>query len=154
MTSETTGEVDRRRELMGYGFALGAAFAYGAAQVLTRHSVRDLAPPLLGTTIALFWGTLGFLLISARSVGEPRLDLRRGSLHFAAAGLFSAMGVMLMFLALERAQVVLVAPVISTNPLFTLLLAAIFLRDIERLTVQVVVGAALVVAGVIVLTVA
>ena len=38
-------------------------------------------------------------------------------------------------------------------PLFTLLLAAILLRDLERITLRIVIGGVLVVAGIIVITV-
>ena len=141
-----------RTAVVGYGFALSAAIAYGVAQVLTRHSVTDLAPPLVGAVVSISCGTLAFSMLAVRSFGEPRPDFRSGALLFAGAGIFSATGVLGLFLALERAEVVLVAPVVSTNPLFTLLLAAIFLRGVERLTPQVIAGAVLVVAGVIILT--
>ena len=51
-------------------------------------------------------------------------------------------------------MVVVVSPVLATNPLFTLILAAIFLRDIEQITPRIIVGALLVVAGVVVLSLA
>ena len=45
-----------------------------------------------------------------------------------------------------------ISPVLATNPLFTLLFASIFLRGVERITPRVVLGALLVVAGVVVLS--
>ena len=60
---------------------------------------------------------------------------------------------MLMFQALSRGPVVVLSPVVSTNPLFTLLFASIFLRGVERITPRVVAGALLVVGGVVVLSV-
>jgi uncharacterized membrane protein len=108
----------------------------------------------VGSLIALFWGTLGFSLMAARGLRSPAGNFRRGAVFFAAAGIFSAVGVVLMFQALSRGQVVVVSPVLATNPLFTLVLAAIFLRDVERITWRIVVGAILVVVGVTVLSVA
>ena len=55
-----TEERARRTVAIGYSFALSASVAYGASQVLTRHTVTDLAPPLAGAAVALFWGTLAF----------------------------------------------------------------------------------------------
>lgn len=144
----------RRTTLIGVAMAFGAAISYGSSQVLTRQGVSDLAPPLVGSFIALFWGTLGFLVISIRSLRGVTGDLRNGAIYFGAAGVFSAAGVMLMFQALSRGEVVIISPVLATNPLFTLILAAIFLRGVERITAPIVIGAVLVVAGVAVLSAA
>jgi DME family drug/metabolite transporter len=137
---------------LGVLFGFGAALSYGGSQVLTRHSVSELAPPLLGSAIALFWGTLGFSLISARGLFAPSLNYRRGAILFAVAGVLSAIGVIGLFKALALGQVVVVAPVVSTNPLFTLLFAVLLLREVEKVSPQVIAGSLLVVAGVIVLT--
>jgi drug/metabolite transporter (DMT)-like permease len=142
-----------RQVLLGVLFAFGAALSYGASQVLTRHSVSDLAPPLTGSAIALFWGTLGFFFLSARGLRQAGNDFRKGTPFFIGTGIFSAIGVVGLFQALERGPVVLVSPVVSVNPLFTLLFAALLLREVERITIQVVIGALLVVGGVVVLTV-
>jgi len=150
---QTSAIEARRRVILGVIFGFGASLSYGVSQVLTRQSLSDVTP-IVGSSLALFWGTLGFVLMSFRNLRAPATDFRRGALYFTAGGIFSAMGVMGLFLALERAQVVIVAPISSTNPLFTLVLAAIFLRDVEQLNLRVVAGALLVVAGVIVLTVA
>ncbi|MPZ51004.1 MAG: EamA family transporter [Dehalococcoidia bacterium] len=152
-TAEAASEA-RRRAILGVIFGFSAALAYGVSQVLARHTVSDIAPPLVGSCLALFWGTLGCALMASRTRGAPIQDFRRGVFLFAAGGIFSAMGVTGLFIALERAPVVIVSPISSTNPLFTLVLAAIFLRDVEQLSPRVVIGAMLVVAGVVVLTVA
>jgi drug/metabolite transporter (DMT)-like permease len=138
----------------GFMFAFAAATSYGVAQVITRQHVPDEAPPLVAATIALAWGTLGFLLLSVRSLRRPYKNLKRGVWLFALTGVFSAVGFACVTLALEKGTVVTVAPITSTNPLFTLVLAAIFLRDVEHVTPQILLGAVLVVAGVVVLTVA
>ena len=143
----------RRTLVTGVAFALGAAMAYGSSQVITRQIIGDLAPPLTGTLISLFWGTLGFALLSARNLGSRGDHFRRGTLFFAAGGIFSAAGVLLMFNALELGQVVVIAPVLATNPLFTLVFASVFLRGVERITPRVILGALLVVSGVMVLSV-
>lgn len=134
--------------LRGYVFALAAALAYAASQVVARHGVSDFPAPLVGTTIALAFASLGFTLIVTRNRDARSSDVGRGAFFYSAAGLFSAIGVASLFLAVERAEVVVVSPVSSTHPLFTLLFAAILLRDLERLTVRIVIGAMLVVVGI------
>ncbi|MSQ31520.1 MAG: hypothetical protein EXR64_05830 [Dehalococcoidia bacterium] len=149
----STDRVPRRTLITGAAFAFSAALAYGGSQVLTRQGIGHLAPPLVGSLIALFWGTLGFAILSARTLGGRGDHFRRGAIYFAVAGIFSAMGVLLMFFALGRGQVVIVSPVLATNPLFTLLFAAMFLRGVERITLRIILGALLVVAGVVVLSI-
>ena len=152
LTDAPTERASRWTLVTGVAFALGAALAYGGSQVLTRQAIGHLAPPLVGSLIALFWGTLGFAILSARNLGGRGDHFRRGTLFFAAGGVFSAMGVLLMFFALGRGQVVVISPVLATNPLFTLLFASIFLRGMERITPRIVLGALLVVSGVAVLS--
>jgi drug/metabolite transporter, DME family len=45
-----------------------------------------------------------------------------------------------------------VIPISSTGPFFSLILAALFLRDVERVTSRIVMSAAMIVAGVMLLT--
>jgi drug/metabolite transporter, DME family len=141
-----------RQALLGVIFAFTAALSYGCSQVLIRHSVADLAPPLVGSMIALFWGTLGFLALSFSSLGERTANFRRGALLFTGAGFFSTLGLVGMFIALDKGEVVVVSPVLATHSLTTLLMAALFLRGVEQLTPRVALGALLVVSGVIVLS--
>jgi drug/metabolite transporter (DMT)-like permease len=140
------------RPVLGVFFAFGGALAYGCSQVLIRNNV-DLVPPVVGSMIALFWGTLGFFVLSGRSLTERSWNFRRGALLFAASGVFSTLGILGMFVALERGQVVVVSPVLATNSLFTLLLVALLLRGVERLTIRVLAGGLLVAAGVVILSV-
>ena len=135
-------------------FAFSAAMAYAASQVLARHGVTDFHAPLVGTTIALAFGTLGFIAIAIRDFSAPVTDFRRGALFFMAAGCFSSIGVASIFSAVERTDVVVVSPISSTYPLFTLVFAALLLGDLERLNPRIILGAAFVVTGVIIISVA
>ena len=148
----TNAPTATRRLALGVTYALAASVAYAVAQVLTRRLVDNDVNPLVGSTLALFWGTVGFFALSFRSFGEPKPNLRRGSFYFGAAGIFAAIGVVGLFEALGRGTVVVVSPIVSTSPLFTLVFAAVLLRGIEQLTPRVVLGAVLVVVGVVVLS--
>jgi drug/metabolite transporter, DME family len=150
------GSAVRRNTLIGIGFALIAAVSYGASQVITRYVVSGAGlavSPLVGSLIALFWGTLGFSLLSIRGLRQPAPNFRRGALYFAAGGVFSAGGVILLFQALSRGTVVVVSPIAATNPLFTLFFAALLLRGVEHITARIVAGAILVVVGVVILSI-
>jgi uncharacterized membrane protein len=70
---------------------------------------------------------------------------------FVIAGSFETLGILLGILALSVGQVV--SPIIAASPLWIVLGSWLFLRDIERLTVRTVLGAAYVVAGTIAISV-
>ena len=52
-----------------------------------------------------------------------------------------------VFYALSHGKVVIVEPLVNSNPVLTLLLAAIFLKDLETFTVRIITGALLTVLG-------
>jgi drug/metabolite transporter (DMT)-like permease len=53
-----------------------------------------------------------------------------------------------MWRALAATDVSVVSPLVSAQPLFTVALTAVFLRDLERVTWRVMLAAALIVAGI------
>ena len=57
-----------------------------------------------------------------------------------------------LYYALSFGEVIVVIPVTSTSPFFALTLSAIFLRDIEKVTLKIVLGACLIVIGVALVT--
>ena len=141
-------------QLQGYGFAVASAVCYGGSSVLIREGVRDLTTPLVGTGIASIWGTLILLLPQAARRRQKGAGMSRGLLLFALAGMVGASGFITNAYALENADVVVVVPVSSINPLFTMAFAALLLQRAERVTRRLISGAALVVLGVIILSVA
>jgi uncharacterized membrane protein len=76
----------------------------------------------------------------------------RSLAYFAAAGLAENVGVFMNVVALGMGRVSVVTPLYGTAPIFVLILAPFFLRDVERLTTRVVVGTLLIVFGVYLIT--
>ena len=82
--------------------------------------------------------------------GKVALKLtRRSSAWLFAAGFCNPAAMLSVFYALSHGKVVIVEPLVSSNPVLTLLLASIFLRDVEALSTRVIIGALLTVAGTI-----
>jgi uncharacterized membrane protein len=100
--------------------------------------------------VALPWLASATLLPGQKQ--KPVWD-RRAMGPFVIAGSFETLGILLGILALSIGQVVVVSPIIATSPLWILLSSWLFLRDIERLTVRTVLGAACVVAGTIAISI-
>jgi drug/metabolite transporter, DME family len=75
-------------------------------------------------------------------------------MYFIAGGALESLGLLLVLYALTFAPVVLVTPLTATLPLWVILGGKLLLRDVEKITRQIVVGAALVVGGTIVMALA
>ena len=142
-------DTQRRQMLLGYVASVAAALSYGAGTFVSRIVVTDYASPIVATALSLLFG---LAIMSAVFYRDAITDLpvapRRAWGSIALAGLASAWGVSFMFLALSRAPVVLVSPLVSTFPLVSILLTHLFLKRLERVTMRTVVGGVLVAAGV------
>jgi drug/metabolite transporter, DME family len=135
-------------------YPLSAAFLAGVSHPLRRYTLNLANEPLylaaLIGIVALPWLASATLLPGQKQ--KPVWD-RRAMGPFVIAGSFETLGILLGILALSVGQVVVVSPIIATSPLWILLSSWLFLRDIERLTVRTVLGAACVVAGTIAISI-
>ncbi|MEE9549597.1 MAG: EamA family transporter, partial [Candidatus Binatia bacterium] len=68
---------------------------------------------------------------------------------FMWASLFETLGILFMLTAFVSGPVVLVSPITATSPIWTLLMSSIFLRDLERINLNSIIGTLCVVVGVI-----
>jgi drug/metabolite transporter (DMT)-like permease len=146
--------------LIGYLMALGAGAAYGATNVMAKHTLGIYDSPLMMTAFSMLIGLVVLSpLVGASAVHSgiirPRSPEDRGILqsllsfkYVALAGVASGVAVISWYLAVQRADVVVISPIVSSSPLVTLFLAHLFLTRLERVTRRLVFGAVLTVAGV------
>ena len=150
---ETAGGIDgtSRYALIGYLLAFGAACCYGTTNVVVRALTLDYTSPLVVSTISLLFGMLLVAPVAAKQTvaAIPVARQSPGFLVYAGlSGLAAATGVNCTYLALQRAEVVVVSPIVSSNPLFTLLLAGLFLSAQENVNRWLVLGIIVTAAGV------
>lgn len=130
-----------------------AAFLGGFASPMRKHGYSLIDSVPLAVCLVQ-GGAFVALVLYLLATGKYReLILRRETLWwFGLSGLLNSAAVTMNMTALEMGDVVLVSPLISTTPLFTVILSTIFLRSFERVTLKVLVGAAAICLGGIVLT--
>ena len=139
----------RRRLLLGYSAALAAAFCYGSVALVAQKIVDDYSSPMVGTAFSMLLGTMIVgALFHRHALADLPIAPRRAWVYVALAGCAGTWGVSFWFLAFTRAPVVLVAPLVGTSPLVSILLTHLFLQRLERITLRVVLGALLVLVGV------
>jgi uncharacterized membrane protein len=129
-----------------------SATCFGVVAVLRKLGLSDTGPVVgsaINVTTALIAFT-AFLVASGRA--EVMACRGRSLAHFLGAGLTENAGVFMNVLALGLGTVSVVTPLYGTAPIFVLFLAPFFLRDVESLSVRVVVGTVLIVLGVYLIT--
>lgn len=134
-------------------YSLGAGFLAGLAFPLRRYGLTITNEPVFFSFVVAIVSLLGSLpYILWRRFDAAIVWNRCGLMHFAASGFFEAMGALLTLVALTRARVVIVSPIVATTPLFSLIISLIFLRGKEQVTSRTIIGTVAVVAGTIAIT--
>jgi len=142
------------RELV---FPVGAAALFAVGNVVRRFGLQTtpttaLEAVTINETAALV-ALAGYAL--ARDRGDVLEAPRRTYLLFTGSGTLTAVALLALFAAFAHPQgrVAIVDSLAATAPLFTAVFAYFLLDDLERVTRGVVVGAALIVVGAILVTV-
>ncbi len=113
----------------------------GHAGPLFDSAVNNTAAMVAATAFVFVSGNRGALVCDGRSI-----------LYFIGGGIMENTGVFLVLVSLGLGEVSVVTPLAGTAPLFVLLLTFLFPREMKQLSWRIVVGAVLIVLGVVALT--
>lgn len=129
-------------------YPLGAAFLAGIAFPVRRYGLDISNEPLFFAALLATVSAL-CLAVSCMSRGTRQRATwdRRALLPFLAAGTFETVASLLSLIAVSMGDVVKVAPLVATSPLWVLLLTVIVLRGVERINLKSVLGTLSVVSG-------
>jgi drug/metabolite transporter (DMT)-like permease len=145
--------VDRRpstrRFRPGIAFPIAAAIGYATSDLLVKIGLGAGSDPVYAAPLSIGVGFLVWAVAHAFRPVRRRFRLGRDVGWLVLAGAFMGMAILLLFHALARGDVSLVAPVIGTQPLFVMLLSAILLRHLEVRDRTTILAASVVVVGTI-----
>ncbi|MDE0035602.1 MAG: EamA family transporter [Deltaproteobacteria bacterium] len=127
-------------------FPLTAALLAGIVHPMRRYALSISHEPLFFAALVGIVSLVCFLVYTPFSRERLVWD-RRAMLPFFAAGAAETCGILLVITALGIGSVVTVSPLVGISPLWVLLGTVIFLRDLEQVSKQTVVGAICVIAG-------
>lgn len=128
-------------------FPTGAAMVRAVNHVWAKFGLTLLPVPLMAATLSFsVSGSLSVLAYRVRKGTFPRRLPRPGVAWAVAGGVTVSAAILAMYTALSLGEVVVVSPVISTYPLFTMGFSMLFRQ--ERLTPRIAAGVVLVVSGV------
>jgi DME family drug/metabolite transporter len=131
------------------------ALAFGASSILRKAGLEYVAIPVLaGAVTAGTAAFFSFALLQFRGGKEALKLTRQSAAWLFPAAFFNTAATLSVFYALSHGKVVIVEPLVSSNPVLTLLFTAIFLRDLEAVNLRVIGGALLTVTGTILVVLA
>jgi drug/metabolite transporter (DMT)-like permease len=126
---------------------VGAACLTGMNHPLRRYAFSLSDEPLFFSAFMGLVSLVGFAVFRCSSPRRQRLDWNRKALGlFLWTGIFETLSIVLIMTSLSIGRVVLVAPIAATYPVWALIGAKIFLRDVEKITMKTIIGILSVVA--------
>lgn len=129
---------------------MGAACLTGMNHPLRRYAFSLSNEPLFFSAFMGLVSLVGFGIYRALTPNKQQLDWHPKALWpFLSTGIFETLSILFIMTSLSLGRVVLVAPIASTYPVWALIGAKIFLRDIEKITTKTIIGILSVVAGTI-----
>ena len=132
-----------------------AAILGGVVYPLRRYTLKLSDDPIYFGAIVGVVGLLCTMMFLASPTTKDKLVWHRQSVgYFIVGGSLESLGLLLVLYALSYGPVVMVTPLTATLPLWVVIGSKIFLRDIEKITARTVIGAILVVAGTVAITLA
>ncbi len=135
-------------------FPLAAAFLAGFAFPIRRYALTISNEPLFFAAVIAVVPFLCFTVFLLMPTARGPLQCSRSVLPLlVAAGCFEALGALLAMMALGVGRVVVVAPIVATTPLWTLLMTLVLLRGQERVGRRTVLATACVVGGTVAINV-
>jgi DME family drug/metabolite transporter len=139
-----------RTELL---YPLLASFMFASKDVVARWGLGAAGHPVLAAAITATTATLEVFLIIRFIQREkfflPPLEV---SVWFLISGLFTSGSFVFMFLALHMERVSIVSPIVNSYSVIVLFLAPLIARQIESVTLRKIIGAVVVVTGVVLIS--
>ena len=132
-----------------------AAFLQGTGHAFRKLSVLAPVSPLWMASIDMFAAFIGYIiLLVVRGELSIVWNSYRGqyNLPIYTAGVMSASGVLLFFLAVSQIPVSEVSIILGAEPIIVALISSLFLRQLERMTWLTIAAAVCVASGVMVIS--
>src|SRR5688500_8229306 len=135
-------------------YPIAASALAGATQVVRKFGLAAVPHPFLAaavTATSSFVVSIVTLWYVEKSRETWKMNRQR-FWWFLGAGITISLGMVCIYYALDLGKVSVVIPISSTGPFFSLIFSTLFLRDVERITLRIVISAAMIVGGVLLMT--
>lgn len=131
-----------------------AALFYSTARIFRKMGVNIVDSSVGGATVASTSSWIFFLVILVFSKKKKQKIIidKEGWFFFCTGAILAGLGQIFMFNSLQLGEVVMVIPLLTVaKPFFILLLTSLFLKDSERITYKIIIGASFIIIGAVLL---
>ena len=147
------GQASSDWRLLDALYPLLAAFLAAVSQNFRRAGLLILPNPFVAGAVTTGTSLTIFVIYLWIKRQFPVVIPSRESLpYFGPTAFVSAVSQLLVFTSLNLGEVSVMIPLLNTTPLFSLLFSAIFLKDLERVTLPIVLGAVSLLGGALLIT--
>lgn len=146
---QSGGQIEKKWSKKDLIFPLISGVCYGVAHVLRKIGLNVAPEPIMGVMVQNV-GALALtpLLVLTQKDHQSSLSKNKQAwLILSLAGILHVAGQWCLFKALDLGKVVVVSPLASLSTFFVLVLTALFLRGLEKVTWKIVLGAVLIVGA-------
>ena len=154
LLSWRSGAVNLAGSAIFLWYPIGASALAGVSQVVRKFGLAAVPHPFLAAAVtATSSFVVSLLTLWYVEKNQKTWKMKRQCFWWCfAAGITISLGMVCIYYALDLGKVSVVIPISSTGPFFSLIFSALFLRDVERVTFRIVISAAMIVGGVLLLT--
>jgi uncharacterized membrane protein len=122
--------------------------AFGGSSILRKAGLAFVESPILAAAVtAATAAVFSLTLLQIRGGTQAFKLTRKSAAWLFSAGFINTIATLSVFYALSYGKVVIVEPLVSSNPVLTLIFTALFLRDVEALSGRVIAGGLLTIIG-------
>lgn len=131
-------------------YPIAASALAGASQVVRKFGLAAVPHPFLAAAVT----ATSSLVVSVLTMWYVEKSHETWKMNrqcfgwFLGAGVAISLGMTSIYYALDLGKVSVVIPISSIGPFFSLIFSALFLRDVEKVTLRIVFAAAMIVGGV------
>ena len=131
-----------------------AVISFAVGNIFRKAGLNELPSPLFGGTVTYIAGLLFLALFSLMMPKNQKPNLRWGKAwaFYGGCGFVNLMAFLSRYTATRYGDLTVITPLFATTSFFALILSAIFLRDLERVTAWIVGGTVLIVGGATLIT--
>ena len=137
----------RRRDLV---LPLFGALGFAIRDNISRWGLIDFSEPMVAAAAATLSSVVVMWIVAAAQWARGALQFNRTGLAFMLlSGCCEGVAYLAMWKALDLGDVSVVTPLVHSQPLFTIALTLLFLRDLERITWRIALAAGSILSGVV-----
>lgn len=135
-------------------FPLLSALFFSFAVVTRKMGLNILDSPIFGVTVGFVTSMVIYALVclGSKKMRSSITITKQDLPYFLGAGISLTAAWLTMFYALSHGDAIIVTPLANLHPIFVLVLSYFFLGKVEKITRGILLGAGVVVAGVLLIT--